>query len=360
MAMPKIGIISEDSVQRHRLQRALNESGVEVACNLSPDRVDENWILSRLVQIWLIDLGQEEQYEDLFSDMLDRSPAPILFYDPETPHENGEYDKRWVKRLVDKIQKQANEAEPESTESVGSPELPWDNRVNMDASALSQQQPPELTNKITLPSDLPPRCKRVADHVWILGASLGGPEAVSRFLASLPKSLPVSFVLAQHIGKEFQDTLCEVLAQHAPLRTFVAKERCVVHTGELLLAPIDNTLTFLPGPVVELENESWAGPYAPSVDQVMIRAAKGLSTVDTGAIIFSGMGDDGAEGAVAMAARGFPVWAQSEETCANSSMPDAARDSGVVTFNGSPEQLAEKLTEHVLSEQQSLEESIDG
>lgn len=36
--------------------------------------------------------------------------------------------------------------------------------------------------------------------VWVLGASIGGPQAVKEFLAKLPAGTPAAFVVAQHIG----------------------------------------------------------------------------------------------------------------------------------------------------------------
>jgi chemosensory pili system protein ChpB (putative protein-glutamate methylesterase) len=45
-------------------------------------------------------------------------------------------------------------------------------------------------------------------------------------------------------------------------------------------------------------------------------------------------------------AKGF-VWAQTAQTCACSSQPDSMRATGVVSFNGSPVELATHLVEYV-------------
>ena len=47
-------------------------------------------------------------------------------------------------------------------------------------------------------------------------------------------------------------------------------------------------------------------------------------------------------------AGGF-IWAQTAETCACASQPDSMRATGVVTFNGTPTELAAHLVEHVRS-----------
>jgi len=51
---------------------------------------------------------------------------------------------------------------------------------------------------------------------------------------------------------------------------------------------------------------------------------------------------------------GVEVWAQTTDTCANSSMPDSARATGCVTFSGSPRGLAEHLVEHAKTLQASI------
>ena len=96
---------------------------------------------------------------------------------------------------------------------------------------------------------------------------------------------------------------------------------------------------------VELFEEPWEGPYSPSIDQVMALIADHFG-VQSGAILFSGMGNDGAISAAKLRQMGIEVWAQSAETCANSSQPDSARATGCVSFSGSPRELARKLVEY--------------
>ena len=62
-----------------------------------------------------------------------------------------------------------------------------------------------------------------------------------------------------------------------------------------------------------------------------------------GAIVFSGMGDDGATGCRSMAEYGGIVWAQDVDSCVISSMPDQARKTNNVTFSANPQKLADEL-----------------
>ena len=91
------------------------------------------------------------------------------------------------------------------------------------------------------------------------------------------------------------------------------------------------------------------GPDAPSMDEVIQHVGDGFGNA-CGGILCSGMGDDGAIAAPRLAATGCPVWAQSADTCAVSSQPDSVRETGCVSFSGSPEQLALQLVERVRRE----------
>ena len=73
---------------------------------------------------------------------------------------------------------------------------------------------------------------------------------------------------------------------------------------------------------------------------------------DTGAIIFSGMGDDASDGTVAMADSGADVWVQKLSTCASASMPESVLATGKSNFQATPEELAEKLVQIIASKYQ--------
>ena len=55
------------------------------------------------------------------------------------------------------------------------------------------------------------------------------------------------------------------------------------------------------------------------------------------------MAHDAIEGSQYLKAKGGTIWVQDPDTCVISSMVDGAREAGVVSFVGSPQQLAEKM-----------------
>ena len=88
----------------------------------------------------------------------------------------------------------------------------------------------------------------------------------------------------------------------------------------------------------------WSKAHSPCIDDVAADVADQFGR-RCGLVLFTGMGADGADGAVAVDQAGGFVWAQDEESCVISSLPDAARRRGVVEFSGSPRQLAHRLVD---------------
>ncbi len=179
--------------------------------------------------------------------------------------------------------------------------------------------------------------------LWVLGASFGGPEAVKRFLEAVPHVPDAAFILVQHIGEGFVDLLASQLNRSTPFRVMSLTSGVSLERGAVYVVPVGSTLTIGPGDTVELVSETGAQRgYQPSIDSVMAAVARSHSD-RAGAIVFSGMGNDGTEGARAMAEVGGTVWAQDSASSAMASMPDCAAALGVVRRRGTPEALAGAL-----------------
>jgi len=179
-------------------------------------------------------------------------------------------------------------------------------------------------------------------RVWVLGASIGGPEAVRDFLRELPRDYPALFLLAQHMGAEFVDLMAQQLAKATPLtvRTPTHGER--VGHGEVVIVPTTHRLQVDAEGIVVLEKTSNDGAYSPSIDQVLRDAADRYGS-SASAIIFSGMTTDSVEGCKYLASKGGAIYAQHPDSCVVSSMIDGVMDAGIVKFLGAPRELAEQV-----------------
>lgn len=185
--------------------------------------------------------------------------------------------------------------------------------------------------------------------VWALGSSLGGPEAVKKFLSRLPEETDAIFILGQHIGKGFDQLLSEQLNRNCALTVKLAQSGVPLEPRHVYVVPVEGKLKIRDGEFV-IEQDSEKHLYTPCIDAMMEEVAAVYGRT-ANAIVFTGMGADGAKGAAAIADKGGVVWAQSHESCAMPSMPDSTRAEGCVSFSDSPEHLAIRLTNHLNANQ---------
>lgn len=179
------------------------------------------------------------------------------------------------------------------------------------------------------------------ERVIVLGASIGGPDAVRAFLSEFPDQFPALFLLVQHLESGYFERLAQQLQKSSPLPVKVAAAGSTARHGEVLVVPASDRVSVDSNGQVTFEPHPAPPQYSPSIDAVLQSVADLFGNRAT-AIIFSGMAGDAVEGAVYLAGRGGEVWAQDPQTCVVSSMVDGARARGVVEFTGSPRDLAQR------------------
>lgn len=189
-------------------------------------------------------------------------------------------------------------------------------------------------------SDSPPAANSGAPtRVWVLGASIGGPDAVREFLADIPPGIGATFVLAQHMGADFVDLMVAQLQKATRLPVAIASSGVHVGDGRVLVVPIAERMLLETSGEVNVVALDDVSPYSPSIDRVLIDVGDRFGG-SSGAIIFSGMAHDAIEGAKHLAGKGGQVWAQDPSTCVVSSMIDGAMEAGIVSYVGAPAALA--------------------
>lgn len=180
------------------------------------------------------------------------------------------------------------------------------------------------------------------DSLVVVGASTGGPPAVRRFLSSLSPTIRTTLLVVQHMPPGFTEGFARRLNQSAPLvvselvsgQRLAAGHAYVIPSGseiELDLTP-DGDIT------VELLFPDERGPHRPSLDRTLEVAADAFGDRAI-AVILTGMGTDGAEGAARLKSHGGRVYAQNEASCVIYGMPKAVRSAVGLDGEGSPEEL---------------------
>lgn len=328
---PTVGIVSDVVLQRHRLQAATGKFGLEVRFSGDPARLI-GYPEFPEASLWLVTLEDEADHPTLFEHLLEHTDAPVLFGVDPAPKPGAVEYFRWERRLLDKLEMQLGHLEQLDSASEIE-DLDVQPTATTTAPALSRWIPPAAPGS-------------VADEVWILGASLGGPAAVKSFLDHLPPGLPVGFVYAQHIDGHFTDVLTRVLGRHAHYHLRQAEDGLRVRNGDVVLMPVDQEWSFADDGSLQALGRPWPGPYGPSIDQVLLNVA-GHFGKQCHTIIFSGMGNDGAIAAPMLKAYGSRVWVQESRSCGNSSMPDSVAATGCASFCGTPDQLAAELVKTI-------------
>lgn len=167
--------------------------------------------------------------------------------------------------------------------------------------------------------------------ILAIGSSTGGPQALFDFLKGLPKTINLPVVITQHMPATFTSILAEHITRMTGWPCSEAKDGDVIEAGKILLAPGDyHMLVAQKGPqrVVNLTQDPPENFCRPAVDP-MLRSVVKVYGPRVFTVILTGMGNDGAKGAVEVVNAGGTVIAQDEKTSVVWGMPGAAAAAGV-------------------------------
>ncbi len=184
--------------------------------------------------------------------------------------------------------------------------------------------------------------------VIAVGASTGGPQAVHELLSGL-KGTKACVLVAQHMPPLFTKAFAERLerAWGQPMAEARGGERLLPGGG--YVAPGGKHLALERterGLQLQVLEAAASDKHAPSIDRLFESVAKAVGPA-AHAVVLTGMGNDGAAGAAAIAREGGVVWAESEQTAVIAGMPQAAMKTGHVAFVLPLQELASELSKSV-------------
>lgn len=372
----RVALLSDSDTQRVNLKALLEKIGIQVV---------ENHVLSaetirRLgaddADVLLVDLDDNVEHDLNFFDELHESPLPTLFNDANSTRMcaaqiSGDWGRNLARKLNDMVGESVENVVKAAVQQVSQ-------RHGSDAEAIVQVQvKPTVIDEVSGTAEYLAEAEHLdslekqslaraskelaaanksnvklvttagiaARNVWVIGASIGGPQMVKRFLAGIKSDMPVAFVLAQHIGSNFVSLLAKQLDQVTHFKVMPATEGHLLRHNEVVVAPTTKRVTIDAEGYIRLKPMDFKSIYTPSIDTVMTDISVRYGS-RTSTIVFSGMGNDGVRGAQLIASRGGKVWAQDPGSCIVSSMPDSTRRAGIVSFSAEPELLSEHLTSY--------------
>jgi two-component system chemotaxis response regulator CheB len=190
-----------------------------------------------------------------------------------------------------------------------------------------------------------------------LGTSTGGPQALARLLAALPAEFPCPIAIALHIPEGYTQSLARRLDQNCRLSVREAEDGMELGPGQVVLAPGGSHLTVqtredrlsalvLPPRGPDGERVAGTSAYVPSVSLLFESAAAQLGP-RVMAVVLTGMGDDGLEGARQIRGAGGTVLTESESSCVVYGMPRCVWEAGLATAKAPLEAMADLIGRHL-------------
>lgn len=166
-------------------------------------------------------------------------------------------------------------------------------------------------------------------ELLLIAASTGGPVAVRELLAELPASHP-PVVVAQHLAVGFETALARWLAESTGRSVEVAAEGQPAKDGAVWLIPPGHDGRLDAQRRIQLSVASPRG-YHPSAD-ILFSSGAEVASGTVGAVVLSGIGEDGLVGARRVVEAGGLVLAQDQRSSAVYGMPGAVSKAGLCSF----------------------------
>ena len=163
----------------------------------------------------------------------------------------------------------------------------------------------------------------------VIAASTGGPAAVMRVVASLPKDLPAAIFIVLHMPQTFTKQFALQLAEISPLQVKEAEANDLPQAGVIYICPGSHHLRLSSTGKIALDGGARIEGYRPCAD-VAFESIAAYSRALTLGVVLTGMGSDAAKGVKAIKTAGGRVFAQDEATSTIFGMPAEAIKTGSV------------------------------
>jgi two-component system chemotaxis response regulator CheB len=183
-------------------------------------------------------------------------------------------------------------------------------------------------------------------EVVMIGTSTGGPAALQAIFKQIPANFSKPIVIVQHMPGSFTKAFAERLNKISALTVSEAQNGDQLKAGHVYVAPGGMQLMIdrRNGGSIHIHESDERISYRPSVDIALASAAKHYGRKAL-AIILTGMGSDGKEGATLLKQAGGTIWAQDEASCVIYGMPMAVIKAGLVESILSLEDIGPKIFE---------------
>ena len=170
---------------------------------------------------------------------------------------------------------------------------------------------------------LPPTAPAMFPPVLAIGASTGGPQALTTILQRLPTSFPAAIFIVQHVEASFLEGFAEWLKMRSPLPVTIAQKHQHPLPGHVYLAGAQGHLIVDSVGRLDYDCEPDKRVHRPAID-VLFQSLREHWRRPGCAVLLTGMGRDGATGLKELKQGGWYTIVQNQESSIVYGMPKAA------------------------------------
>ncbi|MEH2059694.1 MAG: chemotaxis response regulator protein-glutamate methylesterase [Nostoc sp.] len=161
----------------------------------------------------------------------------------------------------------------------------------------------------------------------VMGASTGGPQALTTILSQFPQDFRAAVVIVQHIDAQFVQGFAAWLNEQIPLPVQLAIADAIPQPGKILVADTNDHLVMRPNLTLRYDKQPLNFSSYRSIDVFFTSVAKNWPGKGIG-VLLTGMGRDGAQGLKRLRQEGWQTIAQDRKTCVVYGMPKVAVELG--------------------------------
>jgi len=217
-------------------------------------------------------------------------------------------------------------------------------RIDRNLDFVPAAKPPATGGRTGIARDSSAARPTVASYgLLAIVCSTGGPSALARLLGDLPEPFPLPILLVQHISPAFLEGFVSWLSSACPFTAKIAREGEIPSPGKIYVAPAERHLEMNARALTLGAGECVSG-QRPSGSVLFQSLARHQATVSIG-VLLTGMGEDGADGLLALKRAGGYTIAEDETTAVVYGMPAAAMKRGAVCESLPLHEIARRIRE---------------
>ncbi len=182
------------------------------------------------------------------------------------------------------------------------------------------------------------------DGLIAIGSSTGGTHALGILFQSLPEEIP-PIVVVQHIPAVFSKALADRLNSDCPFTVKEAVNGEMIEPNTVYIAPGGMQMKLVKrgkGRRIVVNEDPPVNRFRPSVDY-LFHSLAAMQDPNMVAVILTGMGNDGAQGMLALKEQGAMTIAQDETSCVVYGMPKEAVEIGAALKSCHLDKMAEAI-----------------